>query len=236
MRVRLDDATAAQLREFYRARYGGQIHETAGVKAVLDRLERAGFDGGEIEIGDPDDAPALLVDGIEPQIDVGAEAEKGVQDLVAAGWNEGDARKLLGFSSDGRPPGPRGGHEVEDRLVAIGYSRRLGEEGRGGGLASRARRAPRERGRALAHGARLVRRTAGPGAPVRLGERARAVRAAGQGRSASGVVLERAARTPRSTSTIRSSSRTGAARFAGTWSRSTRWSICRARGRGDSRT
>ena len=123
MRVRLDDATAEQLREFYRTEYAAQIHDTASRKTVLAKLEGAGFAGDAIEVPD---APAVRQDaGHEPQVDATTEAEKAVKALMDAGWGEAEARRMCGFpDGGGRPVDAQGEASIERRLVEMGYSRK----------------------------------------------------------------------------------------------------------------
>ena len=118
MRVRTDEATAAQLRSFYMQHTGAFIHETAGAKVVLRKLEMAGFHDEEFDLDE--EGPLVVVDEAPED----ATADAAIAALVATGtWSEEDARKLVGGNTIS-DAGPKGGLDVEKRLVEMGYSRR----------------------------------------------------------------------------------------------------------------
>lgn len=90
MRIRTDEATAAQLRQHYREATGGDIHPTATRENVLMKLRERDLDPGE-EFELKGEAPDEAEDAPKE-----VDRDALVQALVQQGYGEAQARDLAG--------------------------------------------------------------------------------------------------------------------------------------------
>ena len=90
MKVRIEDATAAQIRAFVRAQWAIPTAPNATVKSLRNKLVALEFHDEEFDLYDTD-LLALENDGPETE----TTTEQAVRTLVAAGWSETQARSQL---------------------------------------------------------------------------------------------------------------------------------------------
>lgn len=95
MKVRTEDATPAQLREFFREATGSDIHHLVNRATVLAKLRERGIDPGEeFELG----AAPAEAEADAPKENVDRDAL--VRALVSQGYGERQARDLAGATAE----------------------------------------------------------------------------------------------------------------------------------------
>ena len=97
MKIRLENATAAQLRAFILAQWGVDTAANATVKSLTNKLAALGFEGEEFEISEQEVELATtdLKEGIWTP-------DHAVAALIAGGMPESDARALIGLAEKGK--------------------------------------------------------------------------------------------------------------------------------------
>ena len=97
MKIRLEEATASQLRAFLLETWGIDTAQNATVKSLRNKLEALEFKADEFDLSEEDAAAAAeeLKQGIWSP-------EHAVAALIAGGMTESDARQLINLAEKGR--------------------------------------------------------------------------------------------------------------------------------------
>ena len=119
MKVRLENATAGQLRAFIKAQWAIPTAPNATVKSLRNKLSMLGFDADEFELFETDE---MAIEGDDDTSE--ATADQAVRTLVASGWDETAARSMLNLAEAGR---------TAMRLSQVRASRAKGEKPYGPG-------------------------------------------------------------------------------------------------------
>lgn len=112
MKVRIEDATAKQLRAYLLAAHKIETAPNATVKSLKNKLATLGFDGTEFELSDADLA-AFDADSPKPAF----MPDDAVAAMVAGGMDEEDARNIVRMAAEGHEAKQRAAKRVAGEKV-----------------------------------------------------------------------------------------------------------------------